>query len=563
MRKFVHDYKEWIWSVVIMTMGLITVYLIVKKQENNYYKERQSRLHYTHERALNQLSTSVENFATLVSGMQAYANLSRDFPTAQEMQRFVIGQLDQTHAGDSIIVSFIDSTHNFVYSFSREIMDPFNLTGRSVREFRDDAEIARLELVMKTDSVKLMYPLNLVEGWVGIPIDFRVHRNGQTLGYMAALINFKSIIQNIYDDEVTKEFVFHFSTDHGFDFDRESYHDGSKIYNNQVDKEYYKNFRVNSNDFVYSKIEFYGREFKIGTSYKNEIESYASSNLLYLFYLVVVLFLILMTWQITRFRIMASIIRRKNKLLTFHQQEISTKNDKLNQLNETKDRFFAIIGHDVRGPLNAIQGLLNVLKSEKLEDTSLNRLFYSLEQSVQNTVNLLNNLLKWATSQTGEIEFIPTQFSLNGLIKEIIDTLSEQASLKYITIKNESKSELSLFADGNMIETVIRNLVSNAIKFSNNGGEIVISAVCENDNAIISIHDNGVGMSEKQVNRLFEINRQLSTRGTSGEMGSGLGLILAKEFIAKHHGKIEVESELNMGTVFRLILPLNFQKVSV
>lgn len=559
MWKFVHDYKEWIWSVVIIVIGFVTVILIVQNQEEKYFKERQSKLYYTHQRALNQFSTSVDNFATLVSGIQAYANLSKEFPTAEEMQRFVINQIRQTHVSDSIVISFIDLNHTFIYSFSRERMDPFQLTGRSVREFRDEAEVARLEKVMQTDSIRMLYPLNLIEGWIGIPIDFRVHRNGKTLGYIAAIINFKSVIQSIYDEEVTKEFVFHFSTNHGFDFDREAYHDGSDIFNDQKDAEYYKNFEIVPEDFIYSTVDFYGNKIKIGTSFKNTTEIYSNSNLLYMFYLVIVLFLTLMTWQITRFRILASIVKRKNRALVSHQQEISVQNAKLNKLNETKDRFFAIIGHDVRGPLNAIQGLLNILKSEKLENPSLTRLFTSLEQSTQNTVNLLNNLLKWATTQTDEIEFTPADFNLNELIDEITDTVTEQAALKHISIEKISKSEISLYADRNMIETVLRNFISNAIKFTNEGGKIVVTARQEEASAVVSISDNGIGMSEDQVNKIFELNKHLSSRGTSGEIGSGLGLILAKEFVSKHHGSIEVESELNMGTDFRLILPLNFQ----
>ncbi len=237
---------------------------------------------------------------------------------------------------------------------------------------------------------------------------------------------------------------------------------------------------------------------------------------------------------------------------------IKNKNEELVQLNATKDKFFSIIAHDLKGPFNSLIGF-----SELLIDEVKNGNYSNVEKfstfiylTSNQTFNLVLNLLEWSRSQTGKIEFNPESILFSNLIDEINNLLISQADKKGIKLINKISCDLTVFGDKNMLETVIRNLVSNAIKYSRKGGIIIIESAELKDSIQISVSDNGVGISEENIEKLFLIEHNLSTLGTDNENGTGLGLILCKEFVDKHNGKIWVESEVGKGSEFKFILPV-------
>ncbi|MEP2774209.1 MAG: HAMP domain-containing sensor histidine kinase [Fulvivirga sp.] len=530
---------HWFLAIAIAMAGAFALYYLNYSQNQIGLENRQLKLTQTHNRAISQFSNSIDKFASVVAGMHAYVNLSDQMPDAKKLQVYVNQQLDDINYEDSIVVSFIDTTHTFQYTFTKTQLDPANLTGRKVGTLRDTAEINRLNRLMTHDSLRLLYPINLVEGWVGIPINFRVHRKGQTLGYIAPLINFKSIIQSIYEDKTSEDYAFRFSTDKG-NFDREVFYDGSKIYNRSQDEEYYQNFEIDSADFLYSNVNFYGQTFIVGTAYKEQFKPDGTlQRVIWGWLATFVLFIVAISWQITRYKK----VNRELKLL-----------------DDTKNKFFSIIGHDIKGPLNSIKGLLDILKFEEINDPRLNKLIADLSDATSNTHSLLDNLLTWARSQTGELKFSPGKFILSEAIVEEVQQLHLLAKEKNIVITENLDPSISIEADKNMIKTVIRNLVSNGIKYTDSKGlgEVTITTRKKNKrNVEIVISDNGIGMNHQTINDLFTLDKHISQMGTSGEMGTGLGLTLSKEFIDQHKGSIEVNSTLERGTTFTITLPMN------
>lgn len=248
---------------------------------------------------------------------------------------------------------------------------------------------------------------------------------------------------------------------------------------------------------------------------------------------------------------------RTNIQLMHKTDEISQLNLKLNQLNTTKDKFFSIIAHDLRSPFNAIYGFSEIL-SEQIREKNYEKIdeyAVIIQNSSQRTLDLLKNLLEWARLQTGKIEFIAVDFLLNDLLKETIDLLNDAASQKSIQIINTITQEMTIHGDKSMIGSVLRNIISNAIKFSNPGGKITISTEKNENETLFSVNDNGIGISKEDQLRMFRIEENFSVKGTQNEKGTGLGLILCKEFIEKHGGKIWVESEEGVGTTFYFTLP--------
>jgi len=240
-------------------------------------------------------------------------------------------------------------------------------------------------------------------------------------------------------------------------------------------------------------------------------------------------------------------------------KEILQENEaRLSELNATKDKFFSIIAHDLRSPFNSILGFSNILAEQIKEKNYEGIESYAniLQNSAQRALSLLMNLLEWSRSQKGLIKFSPEYVELGGLINEITELLYGSAAQKSISIVKEIPRNVHAFADIAMISTILRNLIMNAIKFTNPGGQIVILAEQKPDKIFISVSDNGVGIKKEAIGKLFRIDASSSTKGTNNETGSGLGLILCKEFVEKHEGKIWVKSEFGKGTQFCFTIPV-------
>ena len=254
-----------------------------------------------------------------------------------------------------------------------------------------------------------------------------------------------------------------------------------------------------------------------------------------------------------------SLIIKQRDLLEENLTKLKIKENKLQQLIATKNKFFSIISHDLRSPFNSILGFSSILEeSIKNKDyTGIEEYSNIINQASQKTIDLIDNLIEWSRSQSNRIEFKPQIVELNKVINDIIELINFAAQQKSITISLKSPEKTTAFCDKSMLRTIIRNLISNAIKFTNKGGEIVVSIENKQKEYHISITDNGVGMGKEVVDKLFKIEENITTIGTDKEPGTGLGLLLCKEFAEKHGGKIFVESKIGIGSTFTVILPIN------
>lgn len=240
-------------------------------------------------------------------------------------------------------------------------------------------------------------------------------------------------------------------------------------------------------------------------------------------------------------------IEQKAKLLV-------EKNSKLNHANEFKDRLFTIIGHDLRNPIGTLKGVLELHSRGHLSGEDLANISTNLDKSLGSIINMLDNLLMWALHQSEGINYRPDYFSAFNVTQDNIDLLKPQASQKQIELKNEVDRHLLIYGDLEMLRIVIRNLVSNAIKFTNPGGTVLIEAKMDQESTLFSVTDTGEGIPVKDINKLLA-EELFTTRGTSKEKGTGLGLRLCQEFVKKNHGEILIESEIGVGSTFTIRLP--------
>lgn len=246
------------------------------------------------------------------------------------------------------------------------------------------------------------------------------------------------------------------------------------------------------------------------------------------------------------------ITERKQAELIIQQQ-----NNRLQELNATKDKFFSIIAHDLKSPLNGFLNLTTLMadKTEKLSLDEFAEYSKMLNKAARNIYMLLDNLLEWSQIQKGSITFNPKISDLYELVLESIDTIHQSALQKRITLINEINTPQKVYADEKSIKTVLRNLLTNAIKFTRMDGKIVVKSKRLDDSTFqISIQDNGVGIADDDIEKLFRIEEKVSSLGTEGEPSSGLGLLLCKEFVEMHGQKIWAESEINKGSTFSFTL---------
>lgn len=264
-----------------------------------------------------------------------------------------------------------------------------------------------------------------------------------------------------------------------------------------------------------------------------------------------------LVWRLRDYNILEAELTSKNLEIKKQKEVLELHRKELESLNQTKDKFFAIIAHDLRNPFSTVLSLSELLAKEfdTFEPDKMQLFIEQIYKYSNNTFNLLENLLQWSLLQTGRTVLRAKSGNIAELIHENIELLKGNAIQKKIDLKWINPMDCYAFFDRNMITTVIRNLISNAIKFTPENGRIIVEVTADPEKYKVSVQDNGVGISDNDIAKLFRIDSNPSTIGTSQEQGTGLGLILCRDFVEKNGGKIAVESEVGKGSRFYFTVP--------
>lgn len=250
-------------------------------------------------------------------------------------------------------------------------------------------------------------------------------------------------------------------------------------------------------------------------------------------------------------------VNERTAALQSKQEELEEKNRQLQELNASKDKFFSIIAHDLKNPFTALLGYADILSEEiqTAQPVVLQQDVQNLRHAAQKLYALLNNLLLWSRIQRGVMPYAPLHFDLYELAQENTFLFLPQAKQKNVRLTTGIPEKTMIYADYQMLNTVVRNLLSNALKFTPEGGEISLAARRIDPVVEISVKDTGIGIAETDLTQLFRIDAHYTTVGTRGEEGTGLGLILCKELVEKNAGTIRVDSQVSAGTTFTVALP--------
>lgn len=532
-----------VFAIIALTTAVVIYWAsshIVRQEEN----ARLERLERVNSEAATAFKESLNTYATLLSGIKAFIELHNRTPDRDLIQRFIRHQLEGLSITPPFSISYVNSDHVIQFDITLEGEDSLALEGKSMRQFVGEEGIQRMDMLKQKSAFYVSSPTNLLEGGVGLPLGFGViNDENQPIGYITTITELAPIIERIYANINKEEFTFRFQTSDGVYFDH------TRSYNDQAtyemkNEEYSENSHIPPEAYIASSISFYNKEFTITSAYKSRFKNsptiFVASIILYLTIIGFMLFLISQYY----------IYEKKNTIINGQKRQLS-------ELVATKNKFFSIIAHDLRSPLSSIINFLDLLKDEHFKSPQTNAIIDSLENSSKNSISLLDNLLKWSTVQTGKIKFKPVALDMQSIVKDQISIHAEALSNKGLNVRLESSFKGQLEGDKNMIATVIRNLLSNAIHFSYDNDIIVIELSEEEGHFMCSIEDNGIGMTSEFKSKLLDVTQMATQEGTRNERGSGLGLILCDQFIKAHQGTLQIESQKDNGTIVYFTIPLD------
>lgn len=328
----------------------------------------------------------------------------------------------------------------------------------------------------------------------------------------------------------------------------------------QTEKEY-TNLREGVYTFKVKAINVYDVESEVGSFQFRVLPPFYRTWWAYCIYVTTTALFI---YGIVKLYTRSLINQKKNleQIVKERTAEINSQNLQLNTLHATKDKFFSIISHDLRGPLHSLTSFSSLLlhHANELSKEEIQMVSQNLDKSLKNLFPLLDNLFEWSRSQNGMLEFTPDMLNLTEILQQCKQLLDGQAEQKNIRIINKAEQPLAVFANKNLLTSVFRNLISNAIKFTPSEGTITLDASLQGKEIVVTICDTGVGMTKEAQQKLFQLGIMHTTIGTAKEKGTGLGLILCKDFVEKSGGRIWVESEAGKGTTFFVSIP-SFEKL--
>ena len=513
------------YHIVISTILLIGL-LFLNQFISSYYalekKKIDDTLNKTHSDAMIRARAGIDVYATLVSSLKSFTQNSSTFPTEVELQTYLNDLLDEIKFDNSIIINYIDTTHIFKYVISPDEIDPLGLKGVSVRDFIDQERLDELNKLMLSEDISLFTPINLREGWVGFPFNFSARdKNKKILGYFTPIINTKYLLDYFYDGNNSKDFVHKFIIKDSIGLTRESYYDGSAIYNVDKDLEYYKNFDVREDDYIYSIINVFNLKLKVGSAYKNEPKiSNVIGYMAYLWYFIISILVIVIYNQFSK-------NKKLNRNFKIANDEITIQNLELEKSLSKIQTLIKEIHHRVKNNMQMISGILT-LQQDESNDVTVKT---ALEQSKNriNSMALVHEKLYGSAS----LKDISTKEYLEQLINFVEQTVkSEELNLKKtINIDND------LIFDGDTTSNlglIINELVTNSFKYAFKNdidNTLNISILKEPNYYVLVYSDSGPGLPE---NYDFE---------TSTSLGVQLIVILAEQL----KGKLEYSND-NLST---------------
>lgn len=501
---------------IIILIALLVGAIVLQYLVNSHYKSlnhlHQDRLVNSHNSAILRAKAGIDVYATLVSSIRSYVKNSSDFPTENQLQNFLKDLLTELSFKDSIVVSFLNTDHKFIYVFSPTQIDEASLKGRIAEDFRPKEEISKLNDLMQNDNILLFDPVNLHEGWAGFPFNFSVKDpQGKPLGYMAPIINVKYLLNYFYPPG-DNDLIHYFEVNHSFYISREAVFDGTPIFNPNKDDQYFKNFNTDQKKFISTNIDLFGLNLEIGSAFKNEPEIQSTLILIsYVWYAALLGFFIITLIQFFRNYSL-------NKKLNEANSQIELKNILLEKRVNHVQTLIKEIHHRIKNNMMMITTLID-LESQDYKEPKIKKALEQIKTRIK-SMSLIHEKLYGNDS----LEYVFVQDYLKKLLSYIDQSFNNTAR----EIKKEIKIPSDLDFDEDTIlplGLLLNELITNSYKYvfrSDLENRLSIEIKKNNDGYILFYDDNGPGIPDS-----------LDLTNTSS-----LGLQLIKILAEELHGSV-------------------------
>ena len=474
---------------IILLFALLIGAIVLQDLLNSHYKsienDHETRLREVHSNAILRSKAAIDVYATITSSLRSHIENSKEFPSEIELQKFLIDLLKELEFKDLIIVSYLNKNHEFIYVFSPTTIDEAGIKGMNVSDFRPKEEIEELDQLLKSDRISLFEPINLYEGWAGFPFNFSIKINNEVIGYIAALINVKYLLNFFYlQDE--SEFVHYFNVDDKFFISREVVYSGTPVINEKRDPEYFKNYPVKLENFVTSNIDLFGLKLKVGSAYKKQPK--VKSNLaliVYLWYLGLFMFFIISLIQFYR-------NYKLNKKLVMAQGVIEQKNIKLQKRVDQVQTLIREIHHRIKNNMMIITSLID-MQSKEYND---NKIKNALEESKNRikSISLIHEKL-YNSDTLNDIRVL-------DYIKQLINYIEQTINYSEREIKKVFNIPSDLKFDGETmlpLALVLNELITNSYKYAfttNKKNLLDVEIKITSEGYLLIYTDNGPGIPD-------------------------------------------------------------------
>ncbi len=508
MTEVLKNVKYYALVSIVLIIGGFLLHNLLTNYNNLEEQKQEERLNRAHFDAMISAKAGIEVYATLVSSLKSYTKNSTSFPQEKQLQRYLKDLLHEIQFNDSIVVNFIDTSHVFKYIITPSQLDAPKLKGVSVKNFRPQSRIDELDSLMQTEDIKLFTPINLREGWAGFPFNFSARNNkNEILGYITPILNVKYLLDYFYENNNQDTYVHKFLVNDSIDLTREAFYNGATIYNKTKDPEYYKNFKAEDQDYMYSTIQLFGLNLKIGSAYKEKpVVNRNINKVAYLWYFIIGLLVFITLNQYLK-------NSRLNNSLQLANSEVVSQNAALEKNLFKIQTLIKEIHHRVKNNILVISNLL-FLQEREYDDKNIKTALQESRNRIK-SMSLVHEKL-YNSSTLKDIK-------INEYVIQLIQSVEDIVRNEAMSLHKEINIDKNLIFDADTtanLGLILNEFLTNSFKYTfkeNEQNRLTVDLTIDQDYYRFVYRDHGLGLPDN-----FDIK-------TSKSLGMQLVQILSEQ----------------------------------
>ncbi|MBU2938719.1 sensor histidine kinase [Lacinutrix sp. C3R15] len=485
--KLINRLKYFIVVVIILIIGAFLLHKLLSNYTAFERQKIEAQLQNAHNNKIIRAKAAIDVYATLVSSIKSYTINTSSFPTEKKLQKYLNDLLQEIKFKDSILINYINTDHVFQYVVTPTELDPKKLKGISVKAFRSKEVIDELDSLMQTSNIKLFSPVNLREGWAGFPFNFSaINEKNEVIGYMSPILNVKYLLDYFYTNNSQDTYVHKFLVNDSLDLTREAIYNNTEIYNKARDKEYYKNFNIEESDFIYTNIQLFGLNLKVGSAYKNKPLINTNINAIaYIWYVLLSFMVLISRRQYFKIRVLNRDLKQVNNIVSDKNKELESSLYKIETLIKE-------IHHRIKNNMQMVAGIL-LLQEEEYDDENIKKALRDSQNRIQ-SMSLVHEKLYNNTTLK--------EVKIKDYVVQLIDFVEDTIKNKTMQLRKLISINEAIIFDADTTSNlglIINELITNSFKYAfktDQENSLSIEIVKEGAFYKLTYKDNGAGLPD-------------------------------------------------------------------